>query len=79
MLKKITILYRNISVIWAEIDTYLRYSDRSFESRLDISTESEWKWYIYMAKSKFGCWQPERNQISKIEDMTVKEFFETHF
>ena len=33
------------------------------DSRLHISTNSERKWNIYISKSKFGCWQPDRNKF----------------
>ena len=37
------------------------------EIRLDISTNSEQKWNIYVSKSKFGFWQPETNQLWKLK------------
>ena len=41
------------------------------DSRLDISTNSERKWNVYVSESKFGCRQPETNQILKVEDVTI--------
>ena len=46
--------------------------NQSFWLRLDISTNSEPEWDTYIWKSKFSvCWQPVRNQILKIENITT--------
>ena len=48
-------------------DIEIRVSD----SRPDISTNRKQKWNIHMSKSKFGCWQPETNQLLKIENVAI--------
>ena len=43
------------------------HSKRVSDSRLDVSTNSERKWSIYILKSKFGCQQPETNEMWKLK------------
>ena len=47
------------------------YSKRVSDWRLDVSTNSEQKWNIYVSKSKSGCGRPETNQIWKIEVIAI--------
>ena len=61
---------------FTQIDTlflpfYEDFKNGNSDSTFDISTNSELKWNIYMPKSNFGCWQPDTNQISRIEDVTI--------
>ena len=37
----------------------------------DIQTNVERKWNVFLSKSKFGSWEPETNQILKIEDIAI--------
>ena len=44
-----------------------------------ISTNNKPNWDIYISKSKFGCWQPETDQILKIEDVAIVSWLAKHF
>ena len=49
-------------VFWPFFEDFqIRVSDSSFH----ILLNSEWKCNIYISKSKFECWQAEKNQIIK--------------
>ena len=50
-----------------------------YDLGLDVSTNSEPKWDIYLSKAKFGYWQPETKQILKIEDMAIVSWLGKHF